>query len=352
MRIVVVRRRRGRHGDRHAAAGRRASATSSSGDREGVLSPRRRPAVRRPSASSPSTPTRAGVHRRPARGARAAPTSSSACQRARTCSTGERHRRRWPTDADRLRAGQPRPRGRPGRGRASTPPWSPPAAPTTPTRSTTCWPSPASSAACSTPAPREITIDMLLRAAEAIAHVVERRGAQRQLHHPQRLPPRGAQGRGRGHPGAVNRAGGRLDGVTTTLGDFTATDIDGDDVDLSPYAGQVVLVVNTASQCGLTPQYAGLQQLYDRRQPTAASWCSASRATSSATRSRAPRQEIAAFCETSYGVTFPMFAKVDVNGDDAHPLYDVAARARRAGTSRRPTSSGTSPSSSSAATAR
>jgi glutathione peroxidase len=106
----------------------------------------------------------------------------------------------------------------------------------------------------------------------------------------------------------------------TTISDFHATSIDGQDVDLASYAGKVVVVVNTASQCGLTPQYAGLQQLYDdyadqglvvlgfpcdqfgHQEPGS-------------------EGEIAAFCESSFGVTFPMFAKIDVNGDDAHPLY-------------------------------
>ena len=108
--------------------------------------------------------------------------------------------------------------------------------------------------------------------------------------------------------------------MTTTLGDFTATDIDGDDVDLSSYDGQVVLVVNTASQCGMTPQYAGLQELYD---DVSADGLVVLGFPCDQFGNQEPgsEQEIAAFCETSYGVTFPMFAKVEVNGDDAHPLY-------------------------------
>ena len=107
--------------------------------------------------------------------------------------------------------------------------------------------------------------------------------------------------------------------MTSTLGDFTATVIDGDEVDLSTYAGQVVLVVNIASQCGLTPQYAGLQGLYE----TSATKDSRYRFPVRPVRPPGARKrgEIAQFCETSYGVTFPMFAKVDVNGDGAHPLY-------------------------------
>jgi glutathione peroxidase len=104
------------------------------------------------------------------------------------------------------------------------------------------------------------------------------------------------------------------------LGDFSATSIDGDDVDLSIYAGQVVLVVNTASQCGMTPQYAGLQQLYDDHRAEGfvvlGFPCD-----QFGNQEPGSEGEIAQFCEDSYGVTFPMFAKVEVNGDGAHPLY-------------------------------
>jgi glutathione peroxidase len=106
----------------------------------------------------------------------------------------------------------------------------------------------------------------------------------------------------------------------TTVSDFHATSIDGTDVDLSTYAGKVVLVVNVASQCGLTPQYAGLQQLYDdyadQGLVVLGFPCDQFGHQEPGT-----EDEISAFCETSYGVTFPMFAKVDVNGDDTHPLY-------------------------------
>jgi glutathione peroxidase len=106
----------------------------------------------------------------------------------------------------------------------------------------------------------------------------------------------------------------------TTLGDFTARDIDGTDVDLSSYAGQVVLVVNTASQCGMTPQYAGLQQLFDDKADQGFTVLGFP-CDQFGHQEPGSEQEIAQFCETSYGVTFPMFAKLEVNGDDAHPLY-------------------------------
>ena len=108
--------------------------------------------------------------------------------------------------------------------------------------------------------------------------------------------------------------------MTTTLGNFTATDIDGGDVDLSSYDGKVVLVVNTASQCGMTPQYAGLQELYDRRQSDGLVVLGFP-CDQFGNQEPGSEQEIAAFCESSYGVTFPLFAKVEVNGDDEHPLY-------------------------------
>jgi len=106
----------------------------------------------------------------------------------------------------------------------------------------------------------------------------------------------------------------------TSLHDFTATAIDGSDTDLSSYDGQVVLVVNTASKCGFTPQYEGLQKLQDtyadRGFAVLGFPCD-----QFAHQEPGREDEIAAFCEKNYGVTFPMFAKIDVNGDDAHPLY-------------------------------
>jgi glutathione peroxidase len=106
----------------------------------------------------------------------------------------------------------------------------------------------------------------------------------------------------------------------TTLGDFKATTIDGVEADLSTYEGQVVLVVNTASQCGFTGQYAGLQELYDtygERGFTVLGFpCD-----QFGNQEPGEESEIATFCERNYGVSFPMFAKVDVNGEDAHPLY-------------------------------
>lgn len=104
------------------------------------------------------------------------------------------------------------------------------------------------------------------------------------------------------------------------LSDFSATSIDGVDVDLSAYDGQVVLVVNTASQCGFTPQYAGLQELHDtyaeRGFAVLGFPCG-----QFGNQEPGDEEQIAGFCERNFGVTFPLFAKVDVNGREAHPLF-------------------------------
>jgi glutathione peroxidase len=106
-----------------------------------------------------------------------------------------------------------------------------------------------------------------------------------------------------------------------TLSDFTATTITGDERSLADYAGQVVLVVNTASNCGFTSQYAGLEQLYselkDEGFVVLGFPCNQFRG-----QEPGSEQEIAQFCQVNYGVSFPMFAKVDVNGAQAHPLFD------------------------------
>lgn len=107
----------------------------------------------------------------------------------------------------------------------------------------------------------------------------------------------------------------------TTVHDFRARTIDGQEQSLRDYAGKVLLVVNVASQCGLTPHYGGLQELYDnfrdRGFVVLGFPCNQFGG-------QEPGSEAAikTFCETRYGVTFPMFAKIEVNGADRHPLYD------------------------------
>ena len=106
----------------------------------------------------------------------------------------------------------------------------------------------------------------------------------------------------------------------TTLADFTATGIDGTEVDLSAYDGEVVLIVNTASQCGFTPQYQGLQRLQDdfagRGFSVLGFPCD-----QFGHQEPGDDAEIQGFCERNFGLTFPLFSKVDVNGDHAHPLF-------------------------------
>jgi glutathione peroxidase len=106
----------------------------------------------------------------------------------------------------------------------------------------------------------------------------------------------------------------------TTLHDFSATSIRGEEVDLSEYRGKVVLVVNTASKCGFTPQYEGLEALWDRygeRGLVVLGFpCD-----QFGHQEPGDEDEIQEFCQLNYGVSFPMFAKIDVNGSDAHPLY-------------------------------
>ena len=105
-----------------------------------------------------------------------------------------------------------------------------------------------------------------------------------------------------------------------TLHDFHARGIDGNDVDLADFSGQVVLVVNTASQCGFTPQYQGLQELHegfaDRGFAVLGFPCD-----QFGGQEPGSEEEIASFCERNFGVDFPLFAKVEVNGPGAHPLF-------------------------------
>ena len=104
--------------------------------------------------------------------------------------------------------------------------------------------------------------------------------------------------------------------------DFQATSLDGKPVDLAQYRGKVVLIVNTASKCGFTPQYQGLETVYRELHGRGPGFevlgfpCNQFGSQEPGT-----EEEIGAFCEKNYGVSFPMFAKVDVNGDAAHPLF-------------------------------
>ncbi len=106
----------------------------------------------------------------------------------------------------------------------------------------------------------------------------------------------------------------------TNIYQFEAELLDGKNKSFADYEGEVLLIVNTASQCGFTPQFAGLEALYtrykDRGFEILGFPCNQFGAQEPGT-----ADEIGSFCQKNYGVTFPMFAKVEVNGDDAHPLF-------------------------------
>ena len=114
----------------------------------------------------------------------------------------------------------------------------------------------------------------------------------------------------------------------TTAYDFEATTIDGETASLKQYDGDVLLVVNVASKCGFTPQYEGLEQLHQdfRDQGLSVLGFPCDQFGNQEFDSEA---EIKSFCSSTYSVSFPMFAKVDVNGDDAHPLFDWLSGEKR-----------------------
>ncbi len=103
--------------------------------------------------------------------------------------------------------------------------------------------------------------------------------------------------------------------------DFSVTDIHGKPQSLAKYKDKVLLIVNTASQCGFTPQYKGLEALYKKMHARGLEVlgfpCNQFGA-----QEPGDEEEIESFCEVNYGVTFPLFAKIDVNGKNAAPLYE------------------------------
>jgi glutathione peroxidase len=105
-----------------------------------------------------------------------------------------------------------------------------------------------------------------------------------------------------------------------TIYDIPVHSLDGEASSLAPYAGKTVLVVNVASKCGLTPQYEGLEQLqktYEGRGFSVVGFpCN-----QFAGQEPGTAEEIQTFCSTTYGVTFPLFEKIDVNGEDQSPIY-------------------------------
>lgn len=108
--------------------------------------------------------------------------------------------------------------------------------------------------------------------------------------------------------------------TTETIYGFSTETLDGRPANLAEFKGKVLLIVNTASQCGFTPQYAGLETLY-RTYKERGLEVLGFPSNQFGGQEPGTAAEIGVFCERNYGVSFPMFAKIDVNGDKAHPLY-------------------------------
>lgn len=105
-----------------------------------------------------------------------------------------------------------------------------------------------------------------------------------------------------------------------TLSDFSAMSIDGQSVALSQYQGKVLLIVNTASKCGFTSQYKGLQELFERYQERGLVVLGFP-CDQFGHQEPGTEAEIGSFCEKNFGVTFPLFSKIEVNGEQTHPLF-------------------------------
>ena len=105
-----------------------------------------------------------------------------------------------------------------------------------------------------------------------------------------------------------------------TIYDVPVRALDGGPASLHDYEGKVLLIVNVASKCGLTPQYAGLEQLHEKFAERGFSVLGFP-CNQFGEQEPGTAEEIETFCSATYGITFPMFEKIDVNGDDRHPLY-------------------------------
>ena len=114
--------------------------------------------------------------------------------------------------------------------------------------------------------------------------------------------------------------------MTTALKDIPLKTINNDDASLGDYAGKVALVVNVASKCGLTPQYEGLEKLYESYRDRGFVVLGFP-ANDFAGQEPGSDAEIAEFCQTKFSVAFPMFSKIVVTGADKHPLYDALTKA-------------------------
>ena len=110
--------------------------------------------------------------------------------------------------------------------------------------------------------------------------------------------------------------------------DFSAKSLSGEDIPLDAFKGKVLLIVNTASKCGFTPQYSGLEKLH-RKFGVRGFEVLAFPCNQFGGQEPGDEQEIASFCTLNYDVTFPVFAKIEVNGRETHPLYKFLKEAKR-----------------------
>jgi glutathione peroxidase len=108
--------------------------------------------------------------------------------------------------------------------------------------------------------------------------------------------------------------------MTASVYDYEAKTLDGKPTRLADHQGKVLLIVNTASECGFTPQFTGLEELYERYRDRGFAVLGFP-CNQFGEQEPGSAEQIGAFCQKNYGVTFPMFEKIDVNGDHAHPLY-------------------------------
>lgn len=110
--------------------------------------------------------------------------------------------------------------------------------------------------------------------------------------------------------------------MTSSIYDFSMPDLQGTLTHLSEFKGKVLLIVNTASKCGFTPQYEGLEKLYEKYKDQGLEILGFP-CNQFGHQEKGSDEEIASFCQLNYGVSFPMFSKIEVNGDGAAPLYKL-----------------------------
>lgn len=113
-----------------------------------------------------------------------------------------------------------------------------------------------------------------------------------------------------------------------TIYDFSATTIDGEVKNFEDYRGKILLIVNTASACGLTPQFQALEELYQNHQSSGLEILGFP-CNQFGNQDSGSNEEIKGFCQLNYGVTFTMFEKIDVNGEKAHPLFSFLKKEKK-----------------------